>query len=42
MDLLPQDISAIDALIEKRQRLFLLRSHEIVDSAVDAVNRIAR
>ena len=38
MNFLPEHIVAIDALIEKRKGLFLVKTHETIDAVVDRVN----
>jgi hypothetical protein len=38
MNLLPEHITAIDTLIEKRKGLFLVKTHEVIDGIVNKAN----
>ncbi len=40
MNLLPEHITAIDTLIETRKGLFLVKTHEAIDTTVDAINNV--
>jgi hypothetical protein len=40
MNLLPEHITAIDTLIEKRKGEFLVKTHETIDTTVDAINNV--
>lgn len=40
MNLFPEHITAIDALLEQRKGLFLVKIHETIDTTVDAINNV--